>query len=62
MKCACCGSENLIVLGLSSMGMSGSVSLNLHVKKLKVEKINKARVCKECGNVMPFVEPKNLIN
>lgn len=56
MKCGCCGSEKLEVFRISQLHEING--FRLHVKDNKVEYVNKARVCKECGCVIPFVEPK----
>ena len=54
MRCGCCGSEKLEVLKISQIHEING--FRLHVAGNKVEYVNQARVCKECGCVMPFVE------
>lgn len=75
-KCSCCGSEKLIKSSYKCIGHRGPAEARIHVSK-PIEKrlidlltsprsendipIESARVCTDCGNVMPYVDV-NILN
>lgn len=73
-KCSCCGSEKLIESSYRCIGYGGPAEARILVsnnrrrtcgfltsQRSKSVPIESARVCTDCGNVMPYVDA-NILN
>lgn len=54
LKCGCCGSTDLEIRGLSDLAKFGGIRIS--VGSFTEQEVNKARLCRECGNIMPFID------
>lgn len=58
IKCGCCRSTEIIE---GSISISGGSSHYLRITKDKnIMTLYKCRICKACGNIMPFIDTELL--
>lgn len=63
MKCSCCGCDRLVAKNITAMGNGAMLgAMKIVVNGSKCEPVRKARICMDCGNIMPFVNPDILLS
>lgn len=59
VKCSCCGSGSSTMI-IRDIKSDFSIKTQLGAREDMTLEIKKARICKVCGNIMPYVEPQYL--